>query len=82
MARYQKTISLCKLVLVTHAKAVQLVVYNSRLGGFTNWPIEKGGRGVQEGGWAGSCNMDNRKKDNIDSKKVASEIISELVGGI
>ena len=55
----------------------------SRLGGFTNWPIEKGGRGVQEGGWAGSCNMDNRKKDNIDSKKVdASEIISELVGGI
>ena len=41
MARWnQKAISLGKLVLVTHAKAVQLVVYNSSLGGFTNWPIE------------------------------------------
>ena len=61
---------------MTHAKAVQLV-FNSRLGGFTNWPIEKGGRGEQEEGWAGSCTIDNRIKDNIDSKKIdASEIIS------
>ena len=50
---------------MTHAKAVQLVVYNSRLGGFTNWPIEKGGRMGQEEGLAGSCTI-----DNIENKKV------------
>ena len=66
----QKTISPGKLVLVTHAKAVQLMVCNSRLGGSTNWPIEKGGRGEQEEGWVGPCTIDNRIKYYIDSKKL------------